>query len=152
MATRIGIFAPDAPLLGFRKPSWPMTTILSGVLEGSFSVPVAPDSFFVLFVTVAASNTFRVYFATEPKHQSSLATDDALNRDLWTIEVLAGDGAIPVVTAVENAQPQPTIDLSWPDAWSVDIRTDRLLEWPTTYRVVPSLAIRNRDRTLAVVI
>lgn len=88
------------------------------------------------------SNTIRVLFSREPKHLSPLADDDALNRLNWEVRVQAGSGSVPVVTLLENAQPQPTIFPStWPDAWSVDARTDRQLRLKTTYLTIAGSAI-----------
>lgn len=106
-------------------------------------VPFLASSFRIVLATPLNSNTIRVFFSLEPRHQSPLSSNDALNRRNWSLEVLAGAGPVPTIESVENALPQPTIFSSLPDAWSVDLRLDQRLLLATSYRTTANAAIRS---------
>ena len=99
------------------------------------------SSFRVVLVTPLNSNTLRAFLSLEPRHQSVLSIDDALNRRNWTVAVAAGVGEVPELETVENAIPQPTAIPGLASAWSVDLRLDRRVILGTTYRVTASTAL-----------
>lgn len=116
-------------------------TVLRSVLPFSGAPPV-PLQFQVVLVIPLNSNTVRVFFSEEPRHLSALSANDALNRLNWEIRIQAGPGTDPVVTSIENAQPQPSqFPMTFPGAWSVDVRTDRQIRFGTTYLTVAGSAI-----------
>jgi hypothetical protein len=120
-----------------------------------FRAPTPLPAFRVVFVIPVASNLFRAYLSDEPKHISSLALDDVLMADNWSIGLVSGPGSVPVVEKIENVQPQPgtygpvLLDVdgttliygSIPTAWSVDIRTASPLFEKASYTVVASTSI-----------
>lgn len=99
----------------------------------------------LLLATPFASNTFRVFFNKQPRTFSPLSDDDVLNRLNWTISVSSGPGSSPVVCAVEEARAQPDWNVSYPNAWSVDLRVDRRILANSIYLVVGSTAIESAD-------
>lgn len=105
-----------------------------------WSFTVLP-AFRILLVTPLNSNTLRVFFNVEPRHQSVLSATDSLNRRLWSVAVTAGPGETPAIAGAENALPQPTAIPGEADAWSVDLRTDLRVLLSTTYEVVASPAL-----------
>lgn len=119
----------------------------AGVFEGIFTeiselLPAPPLPFSVIIATPINSNTIRVFFTEEPRRQSALSVNDALNRLNWEIQAQAGPGTAPVVTLIENAQPRPNqFPLTFPDAWSVDVRTDRQIRFGSTYLTIAGSAI-----------
>lgn len=83
------------------------------------------SSFRILLLTPINSNTFRLYFSTEPWHSSTLAARDSLLRTNYAFSIGSGDATAPVVEGVENPQPRPDDIAGEPGAWSVDLRLDR---------------------------
>ncbi len=146
MATFDGIFKEQ---VGLELPTAPEQTSPSGagVFEGIFTeifelLPAPQLPFSVIIAFPLNSNTIRVVFSLEPRHQSPLSANDSLNRLNWEIQVQAGPDSVPVVTLLENAQPQPALFPStFPEAWSVDLRTDRQLKFGTTYLTIVGSAI-----------
>ncbi len=108
---------------------------------GSGTSPATTSPFRVLLATPINSNTVRVFLSREPRHRSPLSGKDSLNRLNWTISIVSGPGTIPVVETVENTQPRPTAVSGEPQAWSVDLRTDRRVLAATTYLTVAGSAI-----------
>ncbi|TAL42188.1 MAG: hypothetical protein EPN91_09025 [Salinibacterium sp.] len=114
-------------------------TIDFGGLAGAVrlhSCPAAVPQLAFLQLTPAGSNLFRVFLSREPVHQSVLGPTDALNRLNWSLSVLSGFATIPVIEQVENAQPQATLSVSTPGAWSIDLRVDRPILLLAIYQVV----------------
>jgi len=109
-------------------------------------------AFELLFASALNSNTVRVYLNEEPRHVGPLGAEDSLNRDNWTLTlVAAGDPKVvePELEGVENVQFAGDFlaasGISEPTAFSVDLRTARrLANERSTFRVVASTAIENK--------
>lgn len=109
------------------------------------------NAFRVLLAYTLNSNTIRVLLSMEPRRRSPIGDRDALNRLLWTVEVISGSGDVPVVELVENAIAQPTFVAGVPTAWSVDVRVNRSLLRALTYRITASVLMQAfDDQTMAV--
>lgn len=133
------VFVPIPPIVA---PPPAVRRLLVGL------VPLVAGPLSVVFVTPINSNTLRVFLTREPKHISAMAADDALNRLNWQISLTSGPGGPPVVEGVENPQAQPAVIAGNPDAWSIDLRTDRRVLLASVYLVVASGAIAAADRSV----
>lgn len=105
----------------------------------------------LLIAAPVNSNTIRAFFSQKPKVTGPLGSDDALNRLNWTISLVPTPPprvTDPVIEKVENPRAQPTFDATEPDAWSVDLRTDRRLIQAATYLLVGSSTITSADGAL----
>lgn len=123
-------------------------------IVGSFQpTPVPPADLVVLFATPINSNTFRVYFESEPKNDSPLSAVDALLRDNWVLQLVSSPTsaliAEPEIERIENGQDASTflatLGIAAPGGYSLDARTARPLVLGETYRVILSTAIEKAD-------
>ena len=101
--------------------------------------------FRVVLLTPTGSNTLRLYFNKEPRHNSPLGASDGLSRMNYTLSVVSGPGAAPVIEAVENPAPRPDDVVGFPLAWSVDLRLDRRILANTVYLVIASASLLAAD-------
>ena len=136
-------FAPQVPDVAVQGGANIFDIVLEEIGE---LLPLPPIPFTVLIAIPLNSNTIRVFFSEEPRHQSSLSANDVLNRLNWEVQVQTGPASVPVVTLIENVQPQPAqFPMTFPEAWSVDVRTDRQLRFGTTYLTIAGVAIEAVD-------